>query len=54
MIYIVHIISKAVLFKVDAWDMDADAKVSEYISNNHLTEVRRGINFNGDMIVQVD
>ena len=48
MIYIVHTINKAVLCKIDAWDINADAKADEFINSNNLTEVRRSINFNGD------
>ena len=53
MAYVVNKITKEILFKVDAWDRDLEAKIYEFVENNNYQIVESTINFNGDMILYV-
>lgn len=53
MLYIVNETTTEILFKIDAWDRDLEAKVYEFVASNNYTITKNTRNFNGDMILYV-
>lgn len=54
MLYIVKNDTKAILFRVDAWDTDCEIKAINFLRDNNLRCTKDEITMNGDRIVWVD
>ena len=54
MLYIARISTKEILFKVDAWDINCEAKAVEFLNANKLNCVKDVVTAMGDRILWVD
>ena len=53
MVYVVNENTKAILFKIDAWDVDAEGTAIRWAKDNGYKLVDSKITMMGDMIIWV-
>ena len=54
MLFVAKVSTKEILFRVDAWDIDCEAKAVEFLRANKLNCVKDEITMSGNRILWVD